>query len=162
MTAEKKRPAGKPPRSGELRRTSRERDIERLNRLYAALSELNRATVRAKSREELFQEVCRISTEKAGFKLGWVGRHEPETNAVVPVACAGHDQGYVAKIHVYADDRPEGHGATGTCIREGRVCIFNDFLHDPLGAPWHAAAAEYGLRAVAGLPIFSQEKVWGR
>ena len=159
--SEKKKGRAKALHSGRLLRKQRQREIERLNRLYAALSELSRSTVRVKSRDELFQEVCRISTETAGFKLGWVGWHEPDTKAVIPVARAGNHEGYVGKVKVYSDDRPEGRGATGTCIREGRICIFNDFLHDPLAVPWHEVAAEHGLRAVAGLPILSQGTVWG-
>ena len=37
-------------------RNAHEREIERLNRLYAALSELNQIIVRVKSRDELFHE----------------------------------------------------------------------------------------------------------
>ncbi|MGA2068956.1 MAG: PAS domain-containing protein [Thermoguttaceae bacterium] len=134
-------------------RKAREREIKRLNRLYSALSVLNRTIVGVKSREELFREVCRIVAEKAGFQVVWIGWADPRTHAVDPVARAGDDEGYLDKIQVYTDDRPEGRGPVGTCIREGKACVFNDFFNDPLAAPWHAAAAAHGLRAVAALPI---------
>ena len=67
-------------------RKTREREIERLNRLYAALSVLNQTIVRVKSREELFREVCRIVAEKAGFKVVWIGWAAPTTHAITPVA----------------------------------------------------------------------------
>ena len=70
-------------------RKSHERETERLNRLYAALSVLNQTIVRVKSREELFREVCRIVVEKAGFKVVWIGWADPTTHAVSPVARAG-------------------------------------------------------------------------
>ena len=38
-------------------RKAHEREIERLNRLYAAISELNQIVVRVQSREELFRHV---------------------------------------------------------------------------------------------------------
>ena len=56
---------------------AREREIERLNRLYSALGELDQTVAHVQSRDELFREVCRIATEKAGFKLAWVGWTTP-------------------------------------------------------------------------------------
>ena len=142
-------------------RKAHEREIERLNRLYAALSEVNEITVRALSREQLLTEVCQATARCGGFQVVWVGRHDPATHQVVPVARGGDDQGYLDQIQVYADDRPAGHGPVGTCIREGRTCIFNDFPQAAQGLPWHAAALAHGLRAVAALPIRFQGEVWG-
>jgi PAS domain S-box-containing protein len=138
-----------------------QREMERLSRLYAALSALNQTIVRVRSRDELFREICRIVAERAGFRLGWVGWHDPRTHAVLPIARAGKDADYVDQINIYADDRPEGRGPTGTCIREGRVCVFNDFVNDPRAAPWHAVAAAHGFRAAAALPILFHGEVRG-
>ena len=142
-------------------RKMHEREIERLNRLYAALSELNQVVVRVKSREELFCEVCRITTEKAGFQLAWVGCPENETQRVIPIASAGSKRDYLDEIEVYADDRPEGRGPTGRCIRDNTVCVVNDFERDSSTLPWHAAAAQRGFRTSAALPICCHGKVWG-
>ncbi len=138
-----------------------EREIKRLNRLYAALSELNQSIARVKSREELFQELCRITTQKARFQLAWVGSHENETHRVAPVARGGDKQDYLDEVEVYADDRPEGRGPTGRCIREDKVFVVNDFAGDPCMTPWHAAGSKRGFRSVAALPIRFQGKVWG-
>ena len=142
-------------------RKAHEREIERLNRLYAALSELNQSIVRVKSREELFREVCRIATEKAGFEVAWVGWPEPETHRVIPIVRDGDKQDYLDEVEVYADDRPEGRGPTGICIREGKLCVINDLVGDPRTVPWHAAAAVRGFQAIAALPICFHGQVWG-
>ena len=134
-------------------RKSREREIDRLNRLYATLSAVNHSIFFVQTREELFQEVCRIAIEQAGFKLVWVGWHDTESHRVHPVAQAGDSQDYLDKLNVYADDRPEGRGPVGLCIREGKPCIFNDFLGDPRAEPWREAAMAHGLRSAAALPI---------
>lgn len=143
------------------RQDVRQREIERLNRLYATLSKLNRMIVRVKTRQELFDEACRIATETAGFKVGWIGWHDPLTHEVLSVARAGDDEEYVDKITVYADDRPQGYGPTGTCVREGELCVFNDFLNDARAAPWHVPASAHGLRATAVLPIRFRGEIWG-
>jgi PAS domain S-box-containing protein len=142
-------------------RKAHEREIERLTHLYATLSGINQSIVRVSSREELFQEVCRITAEHAGFKAVWVGMHDSNTHVVVPVARAGDSEGYVDKIKVYTDDRMEGHGPVGTCIREGRPSIFNDFLNDLRALPWHAQALSHGLCAVASFPIRFDEGIYG-
>jgi two-component system, cell cycle sensor histidine kinase and response regulator CckA len=138
-----------------------EREIERLNRLYAALSELNQIIVRVTCREELLREVCRIATEKAGFKIAWVGSPDPRTHQFLPIARDGDHQEYLNGVEVYSDDRPEGRGPTGTCFRGDKPCVINDFAADDRMAPWQAAAAARGLRAVAALPIRFHGKAWG-
>jgi PAS domain S-box-containing protein len=138
-----------------------ERELEHLNRLYAALSELNRTIARVSSREELFHEACKICAEKAGFQLAWIGQAEGDTHRVFPIARGGNRRDYLDEIKVYADDRPEGWGPVGRCLREGKVQVFNDFAHDPSTAPWHAPAAVRGFRSAAAIPICFQGEVWG-
>jgi PAS domain S-box-containing protein len=142
-------------------RKAHEREIERLNKLYATLSGINKAVVRVKSREELFHEVCRTTAEHAGFKVVWIGWHDPGSHEVKPVGRAGEGQAYLDKIRVYADDESEGHGPVGTCIREDRPCIFNDFQNSELAEPWHHNAVAHGLRAVAAFPIHCNKDVYG-
>src|SRR6201999_2465778 len=43
-------------------------EIERVDRLYAALGRVNRAIVRMPEREELLREACRILVMQGGFR----------------------------------------------------------------------------------------------
>ncbi len=142
-------------------RKAHEAEIERLNRLYATLSQINQVITRLNSREELFQAVCRIVAEYGRFKVVWIGWLNRETGAVIPMARAGDDEGYVDQIKVYADDRPEGRGPVGTCIRHGQPSIFNDFVNDSRALPWHGAALAHGLRSVAAMPVRYRGEVCG-
>lgn len=110
----------------------REREIARLSRLYSALSQVNHAIVLTTTRDELFRKVCRALVEKGGFQMAWISWHDPETHRLVPVAECGDENGYLHSIQVYADDRPEGRGPSGTVFRSGRPYICNDTLADPL------------------------------
>ncbi|HEX9083721.1 MAG TPA: hypothetical protein VF836_03195, partial [Gemmatimonadaceae bacterium] len=49
------------------RRKAHEIEIERLNRMYSALSQINQAIVRMPTRDDLFQTVCRVLVEHGGF-----------------------------------------------------------------------------------------------
>lgn len=142
-------------------RKHREHEFERLNRLYASLSQVNQAIVRVRSCEELFQEVSRVLVEFGRFKLVWIGVPNPVTGAVEVAAQQGDDSGYLRGIKIFADDRPEGRGPTGTAIREGRPYVCNDFLHDPRTLPWREAAAVAGWRSSAAFPIRQGGEVCG-
>lgn len=142
-------------------RAAQRKEIERLNRVYATLSAINAAIARAGSREELFQEICRVTVEQAGFKAVWIGLCDPVAQAVRIVGRAGVSQQYLDALRVYADDRPEGQGPAGTCIREGRPCISNEVSTDPRMAPWRSQAMEHGLLSVAAFPIAVKGEVRG-
>ncbi len=140
---------------------AREREIEQFNRLYAVLSHVDQAVMHVASREQLFRDICRTIVESGRFKMAWIGWRDPGTSLVVPVGQFGDDSGYLARIKVFADDRPEGCGPTGTAIRENRTFVCDDFLTDQRTLPWREAAASQGFRASAALPIRLRGEVPG-
>jgi PAS domain S-box-containing protein len=142
-------------------RTKHTREIEHLNRLYSVLSRVSQAVVRATSPEEFLAQACRDVVEGGGFLLAWIGQVDLMTNAVVPTAVWGGIGEYVRGITVYADNRPEGRGPTGTCIREGHPSVHNDFLHSPQTLPWRDRAAPFGIASCAAFPIERAGGPWG-
>jgi PAS domain S-box-containing protein len=134
-------------------RKGHEIEIERLTRLYAALSQINQAIVWTPSRDELFEKICRVLVEHGGFLMAWIGWHDFDQSRLLPVAAFGDENGYLRGIQIYTDDRPEARGPTGTAFREGRPYVCNDFLNDPATQPWRAEAQRRGFRASAAFPI---------
>jgi len=129
-----------------------EHRIHRLNRLYTALSETNKAIVHSIDMEHLFRELCRIAIDHGGFLLAWIGLAD-ESGFVRPVASFGEKIGYLDAVNVAGMSEPRGGGPTETVVREGSYQVCNDFLHDPATAPWHAAAALYGLKSSAAFAL---------
>jgi diguanylate cyclase (GGDEF)-like protein/PAS domain S-box-containing protein len=128
--------------------------IRRLSQLYKALSEINEAIVRMEQQSELFPLVCRCAVEFGGIKMAWVGQLDEATGLIVPVATHGDSTGYLASLLVSSHaDVPEGRSTTGTALRENRAVIVNDFLNNPMTAPWKAQAAILGWAAAAAFPI---------
>jgi PAS domain S-box-containing protein len=122
------------------------RDIDerkRLERFYAVLSQVNEAIVRTPGEQPLFREVCRIVAEQGDFPLAWIGL--VEGRAVRPVASGGPEQSYLAEIKVEVDGEL-GAGPTGTCIRENRPVVNNDFATNP------GTAAVAPMRAWTRIP----------
>lgn len=142
-------------------RKEHEREVNRLNRLYGALSQVNQAIARITSREELFREVTRALVEFGKFSMVWIGVLNSVTREIEVSAHEGDETGYLDGLRVYADDRPEGEGPTGTAIREGRPYVCNDFLNDPRTLPWREAATRAGWHSSAAFPVRFEGEVRG-
>ena len=75
-------------------RKAAEGRIALLNRTLRTLSEVNQLMVRELDRERFLQEACRILVGHGGFRMAWVGFRDPQTDWIVPLAWAGHEEGY--------------------------------------------------------------------
>ena len=127
--------------------------IRRLNRVYAVLSSTNSLIVRARKREELFEEACRIAVEAGQFCMAWLGVYNRATRTVEPRARHGHEQGFVDMIQLAVDGTVrEGRGLVRRALREKQPVIINDIEHDS-GFRLRAEALARGYRSAAVLPL---------
>ncbi|MBX3279953.1 MAG: PAS domain S-box protein [Acidobacteria bacterium] len=138
-----------------------EREINRITKLYAALSQVNQAIVMAPTREELFEKICRALVEHGGFRMAWIGRHDADNNLLVPVAKWGDENNYTQGLVVRTDEGPQGRGPTGTAFRSGQPYVCNDTLNDPATLPWRLDLERRGLRASAAFAIRMNGATWG-
>ena len=137
-------------------RKEAEEKIRRLNRGYAVLSGINTLIVRVRDRQELFREACRIAVEHGGFEIAWIGRYDPQTLDVTPVAWAGMaaDDFLATQTSTARDDVPQGQGAIGRAVRERRPVWVNDIAAASNGAgPRRKELARRGFRSVIALPL---------
>ena len=143
-----------------LERSQAEESLQRLNRLYAVLSETNMTISRTKDRDNLFKDFCRIAVEDGSFKLAWVGLVEEESGELKMVAANGAT-GYLEDIRITANKEPTGLGPTGIVVREGTYYICNDFLGSPITLPWHDKGRAHGIRASASIALKQERRVIG-
>lgn len=141
-------------------RRKAELNLQRLNRLYAVLSETNHTIVKIIDRDSLFRDFCRIAVEHGGFVLSWIGLVDGQSGQVRIVASSGATA-YLNDIRITANKEPEGEGPTGIVLREGTYYICNDFQNDPCTRPWHDQGKKYGLRASASIAIKENDRVIG-
>ncbi|MGA7750735.1 MAG: GAF domain-containing protein, partial [Gallionella sp.] len=112
--------------------------LERLTKLYAALSQCNQAILRCASEAELFPQICRDAVQFGGMKMAWIGLVDEANQRVNLVASFGDGMEYLEGIQISVDAAdPVGRGPTGTSIREDQPTWCQDFQHDPTTAPWH-------------------------
>ncbi|MFT3906562.1 MAG: PAS domain S-box protein [Steroidobacteraceae bacterium] len=138
-----------------------EAEIERLNRLYNALAQVNQAIVWAGARQQLFDEVCRILAKVGGFRFTRLMLFSAERNALLPAAENGDGDYVPSPVSFPVDDSPLGQGPSATAFRDGRPFISNDLLADPAAVAWLDSMQQRGFRSGAIFPIRMAGQVCG-
>ena len=97
------------------------------------MSNINALIVRAKNRQYLFDEVCRIAVEHGGFGFfARISLLDHSTRGLIPAACVGGDAAPVMVLNrssVGTDSRL-GQGPSARALREKRVVFSNDLTAD--------------------------------
>jgi diguanylate cyclase (GGDEF)-like protein/PAS domain S-box-containing protein len=133
-------------------RTLQQERLERMGRINAVLSGINSAIVRIRDRDELLEEACRIAVEHGHFSFAWVGLVDASSQAIVPMARAGEDMGFLEGARFSArTDVPEGESLAGRVVRGKRALVVNDVGDSALRL--RAAALARGFRSLVGLPL---------
>jgi diguanylate cyclase (GGDEF)-like protein/PAS domain S-box-containing protein len=143
-------------------RIEAEQKLERMTRLYDALSQCNQAIVRCQNEDQLLPIICRDAVTRGGFKMAWVGRIDEVQQRVVPVARYGEGHEYLDGIEIsILPDQPTGQGPVGRAIRSNTPCWCQDFQNDPITTPWHERGKQFGWGSSAALPLTCNGKVVG-
>ena len=146
----------------ESARDAAQAQLQRLNRLYAALSDCNQAIVRCTDEATLFAQICRTVVEHGGMKTAWIGLLQPPEQLVRPTVCYGVGVEYLKDIHITTDAfDPAGRGPTGITLRKNQPVWCEDYQHDPSTTPWHALGARLGWADSAALPLHRNGQVVG-
>ncbi|RYX92111.1 MAG: PAS domain S-box protein [Comamonadaceae bacterium] len=133
------------------------------NRSLQVLSRCNEALIRVEDERELLLEICRVAVEVGGYRLAWVGyAREDDLRSIVPMAHAGHEDGYLAEAKLtWRDDVPQGQGPAGKTIRSGQMVVARDVMAPGSGFFWREAAVNRGLRSIICLPLRNGTRTFG-
>ena len=114
------------------------------SRLFKILSQVTQAVLRVESSEELLQRSCQVIVECGQFESAWIGRRDPASNLVVPLATAGDDPGVIP-------GEPIRDCAQLAAALEGHIAHADShsLYHSETGRPYMA------------FPISLQEDAWG-
>jgi len=134
-------------------RLAYEAEIERLNRLYAALSQVNHSIVQADSRDDLLHRVCEVLVRYGGFRAAWAGWHEPEQHRLRLVASAGDEKSYLQTLSLFTDGRTSATGPAVLAYCSNEPYVSNDVDSDPNMADWRLQVREYAIGSAAAIPI---------
>jgi PAS domain S-box-containing protein len=130
-----------------------ERELQKANRVYAVLSNINQTIVRLTDKQTLFEEVCRIAVDEGKFQMAFIGMVDERINKFLPVATAGNAAEYVKTIDIDLNDAVLGAGPIGKCIKTGVHKLANDIANNPEMNPWRENALQLGNKSSAAFPI---------
>jgi diguanylate cyclase (GGDEF)-like protein/PAS domain S-box-containing protein len=137
--------------------------IAYLNRVYAVLSGINTLIVRARDRDELFRDACRVAVEAGGFRMAWISIVDPGTKKFVPVASVGVDEELLTAISngfASGDEETMGSPMSALALRQRKAAVANDTLSDPR-VMFGKKYAERGMRSMAVLPLMAGNEAVG-
>jgi PAS domain S-box-containing protein len=139
----------------------RERELDRLSRLYEALSQISHAIVSTPVREDLLRATCRALVEKGGLFTCWVGWHSADTETLELVAACGDATDYLRGLRATPDGAPGRDGPAGTAFKEQRPFVCNDWMSEAAPLAGRDEAQRGGFRASAAFPIREGGEVRG-
>lgn len=135
--------------------------LNKINRVYALISQINNLIIVNHNQEELFQEICNIAVNFGKFRMSWIGLLK-DNHKIITAAYAGYEEGYFKEGNISTIlDVPRGRGPTGIAFREGRTVICNDIANDPMMKLWRKDALERGYYSVISIPIVVRNKIIG-
>jgi diguanylate cyclase (GGDEF)-like protein/PAS domain S-box-containing protein len=144
-------------------RKAAENRIAYLNRVYAVLSGINSLIVRARSRDELFAETCRVAVQVGGFPMAWIGMQDCRQDKIVPIASAGLEETFLSAIAPCLDMGSTSavrNSMVARAMREKVAIVSNDSQNDPqvLFSERHV---RFGIRSIAILPVIVADRAVG-
>jgi diguanylate cyclase (GGDEF)-like protein len=123
------------------------------------LTSVTAAIVHVRTRQELFEEACRIAVEYGKFRMAWVGIGQPTMSKLQPVAAYG-DTGYLDEVGEQLSVVEKDPGAGPRVLNQRSAIIVNDIAEDERFVFKRAALAR-GYRACALLPLYFGEQPAG-
>ncbi|MBI4327597.1 MAG: PAS domain S-box protein [Chloroflexi bacterium] len=138
-----------------------EAHIHHLNQLLRAIRDINKLIVRERSPERLLAEACKILVQTRGYRLVWIGRAEPGSKRVVPVASAGSGSEFLEVFPVTWDETATGLGPIGTALRTRQPWTCQNTATDPRFAPWRESVLARSGGSVAAVPMIHGRRLFG-
>ncbi|MGV8120790.1 MAG: response regulator [Candidatus Xenobiia bacterium LiM19] len=144
-----------------MRKQAEER-LRSVNRALTAISLCNESVVRASDELSLLGNICRIIVETGGYRMAWVGYSDKDDpNAILPVASAGYEKGYLEKLNIDITDPIRGCGPVGSSFKTRAIQVVKNVRTDPCFLAWGDDAHRQGYCSVCALPLMSKGKILG-
>ncbi len=135
-------------------------ELEELNRINAVIRDVDRALVRATTREEIETTVSERLASAEPYQLAWVGKYNAGRESVSPVASSGDDCG---DEFLESTVRPTGEvqGPATKALETETVVVVENVATDPAFEPWREESLDRGYRSLAAIPILYDETCYG-
>lgn len=127
---------------------------EKLERLLDMIRKTSRELLRATTRTEIEQAVCRQLVSSPFVEFAWMGKYVESGDEMVPEYST--DDEYLRRL--------EDNGGTKMAkevARSREPTLVGDLRGDPPLEPWREQALRYGFRSVMRVPILHKSSMYG-
>lgn len=100
-----------------------EREIRRLNRLLDVLGQVNQATMRLQTREELLPAICSLVVERGAVDLAWISWLDQETSQITTAAYLENQSANVDALNICAGGGSRYTDISDSAIREDNPVV---------------------------------------
>jgi len=139
-----------------------EQKLVRSNRSLLARARIQMTIMNAEEEQQLLDNVCSVLVNEGGYRFAWMGyAQQDESKRVLPMASAGHEDGYLDEIKLGWGEDEHGCGPAGRTIRSGQETIVCEAETDSDFALWRTAALERGYQSIIVLPLHQQNETFG-
>ena len=130
-------------------------ELARTHRALQMLSRCNETVIRVDDEAGLLNQVCQLAVDLGGYRMAWVGfALNDEAGSIVPMARAGHDDGYLDSIKLsWHGSEETGRGPAGEAIRSGQPQQRSDISQPDAHFNWLVPALQRGYRSALMLPL---------
>ena len=136
--------------------------LQRLTRLYAALSLSRRSILQCMDQRTLFEQVCRIAVESGGMRMAWVGVPDFHTRFMVPVARFGAGAESIEHMDISIDPAQTGGQGASTVVLGGAPAFWcQDYQAAPFLAHWHPLGLKHQWAGLAAVPLHRDGIIMG-
>lgn len=144
-------------RNIEEKQRQTEKQLLKLNRIYALLSHINQAIVRIHDTNKFLDEVTRITVETGKFSISRIDMIDSQTGRIKIASSYGMFGNNFQETNINFFDVDKNNEAARIAIKTGKHKIFNNIQSDLC----RDSATEYGYKSYAAFPIIVFDKIVG-
>ncbi len=128
----------------------------RLARALKATSAINSLQVRAEDEKTFLEDVCQKIVEVGGYLFSWVGYVvENLKRNIVPVAYAGHEEGYLKYLHINCTEKDPKNELLARAMETDEPLICYDIASAATNiGPWRDEALKRGYKSLIAIPLY--------
>lgn len=127
------------------------------NRVYALQTNINQLIVRARNKDQILSDACRLAVEFGKFQMAWIGLLDPATGRIVPAHSFGDTMNYVDKLNISVHE-PEK-GPIVRAFTENTYYVSNNVETDLSLSKWREDCISKGFYSFGTFPLECRNKV---
>ncbi|HRE77361.1 MAG TPA: PAS domain S-box protein [Flavobacterium sp.] len=135
-----------------------EAKLEKANRLYQLISQINQAIVHVKDAKTLFSKACNIATEYGQYKKAWISTFDREHQKIILVDSCGICPD---EIKSFIDVPYETNGSMDFVLKTGNYFLCNDIEQEHEIVSWKPFAEKHNIGSCIILPIKRGGEIFG-